>query len=54
MRCSVLFNPLRWWLRDPTWGHRLMYPLWPDRECMQIRLRCSKCLRTWVVLFEHE
>ena len=52
MTCSAVFAPLRWWLRNPTWGHALMSPLWPDVECPQIRLRCARCLRTWVVLMD--
>ena len=59
MTCSALYAPIRWILRDPTFGHVLMHP--SPKIGHGLELRCAECLKTWSVtptfkpspIFEH-
>ena len=44
-RCSVLFALLRWWHRDPTYGHEVIVARVGDGR----ELHCVRCGRAWRV-----
>lgn len=47
MSCSAIYAPLRWLLRYPTLGHRIMHPRRAGHAL--IELECVECLRVWMV-----
>ena len=45
--CSPIFAPVRFVLRNRSWGHDIMRP--SPVAGHKFELRCSECLRRWPV-----